>query len=129
MTKTEMGQMLSDIGWAGLLSRQIADHFYAVITTDIVCRHGCPSRTPLRKNVRLFDSVAAAMHAGFRPCKRCQPNTDHPVSRTKASIAAVPSFELPCVFRPGDQTAIDAWPGAMANIPPPTPDLPGRPTR
>lgn len=125
----KMGRALSDADWAVLNARQPNDHFYAVITTGIVCRYGCPARRPLRKNVRLFDSVASAILCGFRPCKRCQPNTDQPVSRTKASIAAVPSVELPCAFNPGDQTAIDARPGAMAKMPPPTPDLPGRPTR
>lgn len=128
MTKTTLGRQLSDVEWARLLARQPVAGFYAVITTGIVCCHGCPARTPLRKNVRLFDNYASAIYAGYRPCKRCQPNTDHPVSRTKTSIAAVPSLELPCAFRPGDQTAIEARPGAIARMPPPTPDFPGRPT-
>ena len=128
MIKTDAGRVLSDADWALLTARQPSDHFYAVITTGILCRHGCPARTPLRKNVRLFSSVEAAIHAGFRACKRCQPNTDQPVSRTNASIAAVPSLELPCAFSPGDQTAIEARPGAMAKMPPPTPDFPGNPT-
>ena len=34
--------------------------------------------------------------------------SDQPVSRASASTAAVPSRELPCSFRPGDQTAIEA---------------------
>ena len=95
MIKTDLGRVLSDADWASLVARKFADHYYAVITTGIVCRHGCPARTPLRRNVRLFDSYEAATLAGFRACKRCQPKTDHPVSRTKASIAAVPSLELP----------------------------------
>lgn len=95
MTKTSAGQALSDAAWADLVTRQPSEHFYAVATTGIVCRHGCPARTPLRKNVRLFDTFSDAIAAGFRPCKRCQPNTDHPVSRAKASAASVPSFELP----------------------------------
>ena len=122
------GLAMSDLEWVALLARQPADQFYGVITTGIVCRPGCPARTPLRKNVRMFGDLEAALLAGFRACKRCQPNTDHPVSRTKASMAAVPSLELPCAFRPGDQTAMDARPGAMARMPPPTPDFPGRPT-
>lgn len=128
MIDTAMGRVLSEAEWAGLVARHPAADFYAVITTGIVCRHGCPARTPLRGNVRLFGSYVAAIHAGYRACKRCQPNTDHPVSRAKASTAAVPSLELPCALRPGDQTAIEARPGAMTRIPPPTPDLPGRPT-
>lgn len=128
MIKTNAGRDLTDADWVQLLARLPVAHFYGVITTGIVCRYGCPARTPLRRNVRVFVSLVPALDAGFRPCKRCQPNTDHPVSRAKASTAAVPSLELPCPFSPGDQTAIEARPGAITKMPPPTPDLPGRPT-
>jgi len=49
--------------------------FTAVKTTGIYCRPICPARTPLRKNVRFFVCVAAAEEAGFRPCRRCLPDT------------------------------------------------------
>ena len=48
MTKTNLGRQLSDVEWARLLARQPGAGFYAVITTGIVCCHGCPARTPLR---------------------------------------------------------------------------------
>ena len=32
----------------------------------------CPSKKPLRKNVRFFQSAEEAAKAGFRPCKRCR---------------------------------------------------------
>lgn len=95
MTNMNLGCLLSDADWACLLARAPNAGYFAVVTTGIVCRHGCPARTPLRGNVRMFASYHAATEAGYRACKRCQPNTDHPVSRTKASIAAVPSLELP----------------------------------
>lgn len=44
-----------------------------VRTTGVFCRPTCPSRKPLRSNVRFFASVAEAAAAGFRPCKRCRP--------------------------------------------------------
>ncbi|WMY73208.1 bifunctional DNA-binding transcriptional regulator/O6-methylguanine-DNA methyltransferase Ada [Buttiauxella selenatireducens] len=47
---------------------------FAVKTTGICCRPSCRARHPLRKNVLFFDNVAAAVGAGFRPCKRCQPD-------------------------------------------------------
>ncbi len=47
---------------------------YSVATTGVYCRPSCPSRQPLRANVRFHDSCADAERAGFRPCKRCQPN-------------------------------------------------------
>lgn len=50
--------------------------FYAgVTTTGIYCRPVCPARTPKRDNVRFFECAAAAEAAGFRPCKRCRPET------------------------------------------------------
>lgn len=95
MIKTNAGETLTDADWAQLLARQPGANFYAVITTGVVCRQGCPARNPLRRNVRLFASLTPALNAGFRLCKRCQPNTDHPACRAKASTAAVPSLELP----------------------------------
>lgn len=49
--------------------------FTAVKTTGIYCRPVCPATTPYRRNVRFFACAAAAEHAGFRPCKRCRPET------------------------------------------------------
>jgi AraC family transcriptional regulator, regulatory protein of adaptative response / DNA-3-methyladenine glycosylase II len=49
--------------------------FTAVRTTGIYCRPICPSRTPKRGNVIFFASAAAAEEAGFRPCRRCRPET------------------------------------------------------
>lgn len=46
---------------------------YAVITTGIYCRPGCPSRRPRRDNVRFFNNINDAEAAGFRACKRCRP--------------------------------------------------------
>jgi AraC family transcriptional regulator of adaptative response/methylated-DNA-[protein]-cysteine methyltransferase len=47
--------------------------YYGVTTTGIFCRPSCPSRRPLRKNLRLFRDGTAAREAGFRPCRRCRP--------------------------------------------------------
>ena len=49
--------------------------FTAVLTTGIYCRPVCPARTPGRRNVRFYPSAAAAEQAGFRPCRRCRPET------------------------------------------------------
>jgi AraC family transcriptional regulator, regulatory protein of adaptative response / DNA-3-methyladenine glycosylase II len=45
----------------------------AVTSTGVYCRPSCPSRTPLRPNVRFFRLPAAAEAAGFRACRRCRP--------------------------------------------------------
>ncbi|WP_425452776.1 bifunctional DNA-binding transcriptional regulator/O6-methylguanine-DNA methyltransferase Ada [Trinickia dinghuensis] len=47
--------------------------FYAVATTGVFCRPSCASRLPRRENVSFFGTTGEARAAGFRPCKRCQP--------------------------------------------------------
>jgi len=49
--------------------------FTGVVTTGIYCRPVCPAKTPHKQNVRFFSCAAAAEEAGFRPCKRCRPET------------------------------------------------------
>jgi AraC family transcriptional regulator of adaptative response/methylated-DNA-[protein]-cysteine methyltransferase len=71
----------SETAWRQVLNRDPAASFlYAVTTTGVFCRPGCSSRRPLRANVRFFDSADAARAAGFRPCKRCQPQSAAPRS-------------------------------------------------
>lgn len=48
---------------------------YAVTTTGVYCKPSCGARAPLEKNVVYFSDGAAAQGAGFRPCKRCRPDT------------------------------------------------------
>lgn len=45
---------------------------FAVKTTGIFCRPSCPSK-PKRENLEFFCSSGEAVRAGYRPCKRCQP--------------------------------------------------------
>ena len=47
--------------------------FLAVLTTGIFCRPSCPARTPKPENSEYFAIAGEALHAGFRPCKRCRP--------------------------------------------------------
>ena len=64
--------------------------FYGVASTKIFCRPSCVSRAPKRENVRIFDGADAAGAAGFRPCKRCQPDkapaADARLERARALI-------------------------------------------
>ncbi len=46
---------------------------YGVRSTGIYCRPTCPSRRPQREQVVFFNSFDEAEAAGFRPCRRCQP--------------------------------------------------------
>lgn len=47
---------------------------YAVTSTGIYCRPGCPSRLPKRENVAFFSDCQSAEAAGFRACRRCNPD-------------------------------------------------------
>ncbi len=46
---------------------------FGVKTTGVYCRPSCPARTPLRKNVRFYDTRAEAEMDGLRACLRCRP--------------------------------------------------------
>jgi AraC family transcriptional regulator of adaptative response / DNA-3-methyladenine glycosylase II len=47
----------------------------AVRTTGIYCRPICPARMPREDNVSYFVTAAAAQDAGYRPCRRCRPES------------------------------------------------------
>ena len=67
--------------WALVLARDRSrdgQFVYAVTSTGIYCRPSCPSRKPARRFVRFFDLPAEARGAGFRPCRRCKPDTQGP---------------------------------------------------
>lgn len=63
--------------------------FVGVLSTGIYCRPSCPARLPKRRNVRLFQSVAAAQGAGLRACKRCDPDAapGSPTWNRRADVA------------------------------------------
>jgi AraC family transcriptional regulator, regulatory protein of adaptative response / methylated-DNA-[protein]-cysteine methyltransferase len=63
--------------------------FYAVKTTGIYCRPTCKSRMPKPSNVQFFSTIAEAETAGFRPCKRCQPNSESPQAEREQLIANI----------------------------------------
>ena len=46
--------------------------FFGVKTTGIFCRPSCPSR-PKQEHLEFFHGAGEAVRAGYRPCKRCQP--------------------------------------------------------
>jgi len=49
--------------------------FTGVTTTGVYCRPICPARTPAKSNVKFYPCAAAAEADGFRPCRRCRPDT------------------------------------------------------
>jgi AraC family transcriptional regulator of adaptative response/methylated-DNA-[protein]-cysteine methyltransferase len=67
-----------DDRWKALVERDVqarGEFVYGVLTTGVYCRPTCASRRPKRDNVRFFETAKEAEQAGFRPCKRCRPET------------------------------------------------------
>ncbi len=48
---------------------------YAVSSTGIFCRPSCASRRPRLDRIAFFSTPGQAREAGFRACRRCQPET------------------------------------------------------
>ncbi len=69
--------------------------YVGVKTTGVFCRPTCPARKPNFENCEFFPNAKAALHASYRPCKRCRP-LSHPnvapdlVARLVAMVEAEP---------------------------------------
>jgi len=61
---------------------------YGITTTGVYCRPSCPSRRPLRKNVRFYATPLDAERDGLRACLRCRPK------KTQSDPAAARIHEL-----------------------------------
>lgn len=64
--------------WQALYSRDArfdGRFFVGTVTTGVYCRSTCPIWCGHPTHIRWFRSPAAAATAGFRPCKRCRPDT------------------------------------------------------
>lgn len=62
--------------------------FYAVKSTGVFCRPGCPSRLPKIDNAEFYDSAALAEGAGYRACKRCRPKENTPSTEAVQKMRA-----------------------------------------
>ncbi len=105
-SKTERGQGKyadDDERWKAVVHRESgADgkFFYSVKSTGVYCRPTCAARRPLRENVQFHTSCAEAEGAGFRACRRCQPNeparSEHHVAVVTAACRAIETaLEMP----------------------------------
>jgi AraC family transcriptional regulator, regulatory protein of adaptative response / DNA-3-methyladenine glycosylase II len=88
LSKTIAEAVIRDLGgnleldpafcWQAVYSRdrRFDGRFFAgITTTGVYCRSICPVSFGAPNNVRWFHSAATAETAGFRPCKRCRPDT------------------------------------------------------
>lgn len=89
-TSPPVPPVTEDARWARLVARdKSADgaFWYSVATTGVYCRPSCPSRLANPENIRLHDSPESARAAGFRPCKRCNPDGPSIESGNAALVA------------------------------------------
>lgn len=67
-----------DAAYRALVSRDArfdGRFFIGVTSTGVYCRPVCPAPKPHRSRVRFYPCAAAAERAGFRPCRRCRPES------------------------------------------------------
>lgn len=62
--------------------------YYSVKTTRVYCRPSCAARLARRENVEFHNSCEEAERAGFRACKRCQPNGSALTEQYAATVTA-----------------------------------------
>ncbi|HET6178089.1 MAG TPA: methylated-DNA--[protein]-cysteine S-methyltransferase [Candidatus Sulfotelmatobacter sp.] len=78
--------------WQQVLQRDAkadGQFVYAVKSTKIYCKPSCASRRPMRKQVSFFPTPALAEAAGYRPCKRCEPEREEAKADPQAGAIAV----------------------------------------
>src|SRR5208282_5755374 len=88
VSRTGVGAGIWSRAWEMVAERNAAGDalfVYAVRTTGIYCRPSCPSRRPLRESVEFFATAEQATAAGYRACKRCQPEGEHPQQKLLAA--------------------------------------------
>lgn len=81
--------MHEDTYWQAVLTRDTRSDgafVYAVHSTGIYCRPSCPSRKPQREQVTFFAQPDEAQQAGYRACRRCQPDTFSPESELTQQV-------------------------------------------
>jgi AraC family transcriptional regulator, regulatory protein of adaptative response / methylated-DNA-[protein]-cysteine methyltransferase len=75
---TRMEAVAADSRLAAVMARDRKSDgafVYAVRSTGIFCRPSCASRRPRLDRISFFSSAEEAREAGFRACRRCQPDS------------------------------------------------------
>lgn len=80
---------VNDLRWASVAARNAeadGSFYYAVKTTGVYCRPSCAARLARPENVGFYGTREEAEKAGFRPCKRCQPDRPSLVEQYAAKV-------------------------------------------
>jgi len=91
-SRTEMlaAATVDDPRWAAVAARDVkADgkFVYSVKTTGVYCRPSCGARQARPENVQFHATAADAERAGFRPCRRCNPDQASLAEQHAAKVA------------------------------------------
>jgi AraC family transcriptional regulator of adaptative response/methylated-DNA-[protein]-cysteine methyltransferase len=82
----------NDPRWNAVINKDPAadgQFLFGVSTTGVYCRPSCGARRPRPENVSFFATTVEAEAAGFRPCRRCQPDQPPLAERHAALVAAL----------------------------------------
>lgn len=85
----------NDPRWAAVRARDPAadgQFVYSVRSTGVYCRPSCAARPARPENVAFHPSTADAERAGFRACKRCQPDQPARAEQHAALVAGLCRF-------------------------------------
>lgn len=95
--------------WRALVNRDpTVDQFvYGVLTTGIYCRPSCPARLARRANITFYDTPSQAEAAGFRPCKRCKPESANPQQELVQKACATIESDVRAGLKPKLQRLAD----------------------
>ncbi len=91
--------MTSEEMWEAIQNRAAkfdGKFVYAVNSTGVFCRPSCPSKRPRRDRVTFFTTNDSAREAGFRACKRCQPENfaPSPIEKAARKLETAPKITL-----------------------------------
>ncbi len=70
-------ETINDSRWAAVIARSAeadGNFYYVVRTTGVYCRPSCTARLARPESVAFYATGEEAEKAGFRACKRCQPD-------------------------------------------------------
>jgi AraC family transcriptional regulator of adaptative response/methylated-DNA-[protein]-cysteine methyltransferase len=80
---------VGDPRWAAVAARDPefdGKFYYGVKTTGVYCHPSCAARPARPENVDFYATREEAEEAGFRPCKRCQPDQPPLAERHAAKV-------------------------------------------
>ncbi len=110
-------ETLGDPRWTAVLERDAtADgrFVYSVRTTGVYCRPSCPSRPARPENVAFHATPEEARRAGFRPCRRCNPDRASAADPQKTLVVALcriieTAEHAPTLAELANRAGLSAW--------------------